>query len=261
MQKINLALEELAEINKKYKISTEEIDKLLEDAAEAKVCIPIIGKFSSGKSALVNTLLRLNNKVLKEDITPETAIPTEIVYTDTEEKALIMKNDQTVETLDIDGYREFEADANTVKCARILLQNPFLKTIPDVMVVDMPGFESGFEIHNKAIDNYVAKSLAYIVAFPADDMIVRQSVGNILKDLCLYEMPICVVITKYDKRNDDFQVTFQNLKENLKKYIGEREVRYCLTSSYTGEAEELKEVLQEIQGESQEILEKNSEKK
>ena len=30
---------------------------------------------------------------------------------------------------------------------------------------------------------------------------------NILKELCLHDMPICIAITKYDKRNDDFEET------------------------------------------------------
>ena len=145
-------------------------------------------------------------------------------------------------------------NANTDKSARVHLRNRFLEEIPDVMIVDMPGFESGFEIHDKAIDNYLPQSLAYIVAFPSDDMIVRSSVGNILKELCLYDMPICVVITKYDKRNDDFEVTFEKMKESLKRFVGDREIKYCRTSSFTGDAEELEEFLKEIQEKSQDIL-------
>ena len=85
-------------------------------------------------------------------------------------------------------------------------------------------------------------------------MIVRSSVGNILKELCLHDMPLCVVITKYDKRNDDFEVTFQKMKESLKRFVGDREITYCKTSSFTGEAEELEEFLIKIQDESQDIL-------
>ena len=137
---------------------------------------------------------------------------------------------------------------------QIQLRNSFLEEIPDVMLVDMPGFESGFVIHNKAIDDYLPQSLAYIITFPADDMIVRSSVGNILKELCLHDMPLCVVITKYDKCNDDFEVTFEKMKESLKRSVGNREIRYCKTSSFTGDAKELEEFLKEIQERSQEIL-------
>lgn len=85
-------------------------------------------------------------------------------------------------------------------------------------------------------------------------MILRSSVGNILKELCLHDMPLCVVVTKYDKKNDDFEVTFQKLKESLKRFVGDREITYCRTSSFTGDAEEAEEFLKEIQRKSQDIL-------
>lgn len=254
MKEINAALEELKNINTSYGIDIDGISRLQAEMSAAKVCTPIIGKFSSGKSALVNTLLGYSKRILREDITPETAIPAEIVYTDSEDSITVIKNDGTYKQLNVDEYRTYEADANTVKSARIELRNSFLEKIPDVMIVDMPGFESGFEVHNKAIDNYLPQSLSYIIAIPSDDMIVRSSVGNILKELCLHDMPLCVVITKYDKRNDDFEVTFQKMKESLKRFVGDREITYCKTSSFTGEAEELEEFLIKIQDESQDIL-------
>lgn len=254
MEKIVSALMELRKINQAYDISIEPIERLEQDIMCAKVCTPIIGKFSSGKSALINTVLRYSRKILKEDITPETAVPAEIVYTDGEDSITICRNDGTYKNISVDEYRNYEADANTVKCARIQLRNSFLDEIPDVMLVDMPGFESGFEIHNKAIDNYLPQSLAYIVAFPADDMIVRSSVGNILKELCLHDVPLCVVITKYDKKNHDFDETFAKMKDSLRRFVGDREIRYCTTSSFTGDAEELEVFLKEIQEKSQDIL-------
>ena len=93
MEKVISALEEIKNINIEYGISTDEISKLQAEISEAKVCTPIIGKFSSGKSALVNTLLGYSKKILKEDITPETAVPAEIVYTDTEDMVTIVKKD------------------------------------------------------------------------------------------------------------------------------------------------------------------------
>ena len=153
MEKVIAALEELKNINTAYGIDTDGISRLQTVIYEAKVCTPIIGKFSSGKSALVNTVLGYSRKILKEDITPETAIPAELVYTDSEDIITIIRNDGAYKQLSVDDYRKYEADANTVKSARIQLKNSFLEEIPDVMIVDMPGFESGFEIHNKAIDN------------------------------------------------------------------------------------------------------------
>lgn len=254
MQRIISSLNQLKEMNTAYNLSTERIDRLLEEVTEAKVCIPIIGKFSSGKSALVNTILGYKTEILKRDITPETAIPAELVYSEGEEIIHIIKNDGRVETMAVEAYRDYSADATTVKSAKLYLKNSFLEKIPDIMLVDMPGFESGFEIHNKAIDNYLPNSLAYIIAVPADDMIIRSSIGNILKELCLRNMPICIVITKFDKRNNEFEETFEKMKESLKKYVGDREINYCRTSWFTGDAEELEAYLEALQEKSQDIL-------
>lgn len=253
MEKVIAALGELENINTRYEVANEPIASLRAEIAEAKVCTPIIGKFSSGKSALVNTLLGYSKGLLKIDIVPETAVPAEIEFSE-EEGVWVLGSDGTRKAISIEDYKTFEADARTVKSARLKLNNSFLRDIPDVMLVDMPGFESGIEIHNKAIDDYLPQSLAYIVAFPADDMIVRSSVGDILRELCTHDMPICVVITKMDKANDDFDETFAHLQKSLKKYIGEREVVFCKTSSHLGDAEELKAYLKEIQRQSHILL-------
>lgn len=254
METMREVLGELKNINGAYDLSVEQIEEILEDMPDAKVCTPIIGKFSSGKSALVNTLLGYQRRLLKEDITPETAVPAEIVYDGEEDWVRLFRDDGMYKDIDVAEYREIELNATRITRVRLALKNRFLEKIPDVMIVDMPGFESGFEIHNKAIDNYLPQSLAYIVVFPADDMIVRASVGNILKELVLHDMPICVCITKYDKRNDEFDVSLEKLKESLRKYIGNREVEICRTSSFEGDASDVEEFLVGIEERSQEIL-------
>ena len=254
MERVLEALAVLEEINIVYGITTERLLHMRTEIADAKVCMPIIGKFSSGKSALVNTLLGYSRKILKEDITPQTAVPTEILYADGEESVTMIQNDGPVRTLSLEEYSSQETDALAVKKVRLYLRSRFLQKIPDIMLVDMPGFESGYEVHNKAIDDYLPQSLAYIIAFPADDMIVRNSVGNILRELCLHDMPLCVVITKYDKRGYDYDTTFAKMQESLKRFVGQRQIRYCRTSSFTGEAMELEEFLKEIQEKAREIL-------
>lgn len=248
------ALNELKSINGAYGLSVEQIDGILTEIPDAKVCIPIIGKFSSGKSALVNTLLGYSKKLLKEDITPETAVPTEIVYCGEGDFVRLYGNGGEYKDIEVCEYRETELDAMQITRVKMFLRNNFLGEIPDVMIVDMPGFESGFEIHNKAIDNYLPQSLAYIVTFPADDLIVRASVGDILKELVLNDMPVCIAITKYDKCNDEFNVSFEKLMESLRKFIGSREVTVCLTSSFDRNADEIREFLVQIQEQSQKIL-------
>ena len=110
MQKIINILSEVKQINDGYELSNEKIEQSFAEIAQAKVCIPVIGKFSAGKSALVNTILGYANYKLKTDITPETAVPTEIVYNE-EEKAAIRFYDGSVQAnkklLNIPKFKSF----------------------------------------------------------------------------------------------------------------------------------------------------------
>lgn len=256
MEKILTAIKQMEGINKAYEISNEDLRKLSDEMSEAKVTTPIIGRFSSGKSALINTLLGSGKKLLKEDILPETAVPAEIVYEDSNEKAVVYYNNGSNKELSLEDYRRSEFSLNDVKLVRLNLKNPQLSKFASVMLVDMPGFESGYDVHNKAIDNYVSKSMVYIIAFPADDMILKESAKNILKALKVYDIPICVVITKCDKANDEFDKTLDLLKTNFRKLIGDTQVTFCKTSSYNKDAEELKSFLIDLQEKSDKILKK-----
>lgn len=253
MQKVKEALVILKDIENAYGQNTENIEMIEKKIANAKVCTPIIGKFSSGKSALINALLGYSNGILKVDIMPETAIPAEITYGD-EDNVTIIKNDGSSETMTVSEYREYKADANTIKCARLTLRNSFLEDVQDVVVVDMPGFDSGFEVHNKAIDSYLPESMAYMVAFPADDMIIRSSIGNTLREICLHDMPVCIVITKGDKKKDDYEDSLADLLNNIKRFIGDREIPVCFTNSADGDTKEVENFLCSVQENSQALL-------
>ncbi len=255
MEQLIRAFEELRNINDNYEINNDDINNYIDSMPEEKVCVPIIGKFSSGKSALYNALLGYD-RMLKEDITPETAIPAEIVYTDGDSSAVLYFDTGECKEISLDEYYENRDTFENVKTIRLYLNNKFLGSIRDIMLVDMPGFESAIETHNKAIDGYVINSQAYLIAFPADDMILRSSIGNVLKELCIHDMPIYVVITKCDKVDDEIlEEGLNKLKKDLKRYIGDREVKIALTSSSEGEVEQAREILCEIEENAEQIIE------
>ena len=65
MENIVTALNKLHDINTSYSLSNQEVEKILDEIKTAKVCTPVIGKVSSGKSALLNTLLGYTKPLLK----------------------------------------------------------------------------------------------------------------------------------------------------------------------------------------------------
>lgn len=140
--------------------------------------------------------------------TEQKAVPTELEYTDNED-------DQRVSIYYISGEvghcsvkeyvkQEIRLDAGCVKSICLTLNSGGLRPYPDIQLVDMPGFESGIEVHNRSIDGYVEKSMAYLITFAADgDMILKETMGDILKELCRYDMPVIIVITKRDKVDNE----------------------------------------------------------
>lgn len=268
MAEVTRVFETLCQLNQKHGLDITGIVQAQTDMENQKVTIPIIGKFSAGKSALINALLDCRAKLLREDITPETAVPTEIAYFDYSSLAsedsiegdqVTLQYEDSVQTCRLKEYvnEEVELNYERLKTVHISLSNKFLRSIPDVMIVDMPGYDSGYEVHNRAIDYYLPRSLAYIIAFPAEEIILKQNMIGTLKELLINDTPICVVITKRDKVTDEiFENNFQKLKADLLKHLGKNDFTYCVTSSQNREVEELKQFLLSIQEQSQEIIDR-----
>lgn len=59
METIKRNFNELKTINEKYELDTNDIDLYLLDMQNFKVCTPIIDKFSTGNSALLNDVFGL----------------------------------------------------------------------------------------------------------------------------------------------------------------------------------------------------------
>ena len=132
---------------------------------------PLVGGFSTGKSSLINVVL--GDEILSTEITPETAVPAEICYG---QNSVLYVTDKGTSVGKVSELNTKKLSIDKEKLVQITLDNDFLKTIPSVKIVDMPGFDSGFKVHNRAIDEYLPKSLAYIIAVSADEGTIRESV-------------------------------------------------------------------------------------
>lgn len=246
--------EQIKDIVLKYGLSTEKIDKSIKDISNFKVTTPIIGGFSTGKSSLINFLL--NDELLLTGITPETALPAEISFgNDTVE--YVSENGNF--TTSIDDYKIKRTSLQGVNLVRISLNNDFLKTIPTVKIVDMPGFDSGYEVHNRAINDYLPNSLAYIITISADEGTLRESIINFLCELKLSDIPIFVVITKSDKvMPDDLDEIVSHIDDILRNQLKLQDVKIIVTSALDDEnSDNLKEIFNQLQKQSDDIFIQN----
>lgn len=196
---------------------------LLEELSRFRIRVSVIGKFSAGKSTLLNTFLDYDQILLAEDILPETAIPAELCYGD-EERVLLYPVEQDAPPVEW-TVREFLRNRPTpdeARKVRLELNNRKLAQIPQIDLVDMPGFDSGYQDHNRILDEYLPGSNAYILVFSAEDATLKNNLSSILKELKLREkeFPLCVVLTRAGRcAPQELDELTEKLETSLKKLV------------------------------------------
>lgn len=237
-------MNECLELTKKYELPVQKIKKDIQFMDNFFVTLPVIGGFSTGKSSMINALL--GQKLLKTHIGAETAVPTEIMYG--AQSITIHKDDQTT-ALTLEQFQDREFTVEDTDYIQITLEQPFLKEISTVKLVDMPGFDSGITAHNTAIDHYLPNSLAYILTFAADDPVVKESIANFLKEIKLHNLPVYVVVTKSDKVTEEtLQTNLQAIQLGVEKHLGVKPKKtVAVWSKKNRNTEFLQEILLDVQ--------------
>lgn len=179
------------------------------------VKVVFMGGFNAGKSTLINKLIDQN--VLIEAQKPQTTIATELYYTDGEEK-IVAINTQTEEMVAYPISKQDSISSDKYDKAIIYLNNDVIKHLNDVVVVDMPGYDSGLISHNKAITKYIGESTIYLYIKPIsltgglDD----SDLGHI-NELLEYGGNVALIMNKTDLVIDDekkLEIT-ENVKNTL----------------------------------------------
>lgn len=233
----------LRQIEEKYGLASGEVDEIIRSMDTYRVTTPIVGNFSTGKSSMINAIV--GRPILNVEITPETAVPTEVYY-----------GNNRVFRVTKDGIKEYSTDALPLKdltirnteLVKIEYDNEFLKEIKSVSIVDLPGFDTSIELHNKAIDQYLPNSLAYLLVVSSDEPVLKDSMINLLKELKQHEMPVYVAITKCNRLTAE---EIDDCKELLGKLVsdilGEKVKIACVDSYGDVRIDEIKDIFREIQ--------------
>lgn len=252
IQDMKKQFQKLAEIAKKYRLNITDYNKIIQDIENYRVTTPLIGNFSTGKSSMINAII--GAPLLGVDITPETAVPTEVFY-GKENRVLQYGKEGVIEH----SMEELPIHSLTIDDTELLTIEtdlPFLEEIPRVSIVDLPGMDTKIELHNRAIDEYLPKSLAYILVVSADEPVLKEGVISLLNELKLHQMPIYVVITKCNRLLDEEVEQCKELIRNLvKNTLDGQEVKIACVDSYGKvRVEEVREFLREIQSNAEQIF-------
>lgn len=192
---------------------------LLGKVMETELVIPVVGAFSAGKSSLLNTLI--GTDMLPVGIAPETELATELRYSP-EPYLLALKLDGKQERLPIDALRAINRRSSEFSHLRLYLDCEVLKVIAPLVLVDMPGFGSSLENHNKAIAYYLPRAVHFVVLTSIEDGNITQSMLRKLEELKVYNTDFIFVLSKCNLRAADQVKEVQAyVDDQLEVYFGE----------------------------------------
>lgn len=181
--------------------------------------VPFVGDFNAGKSSLINSML--GSDILPTNILPETAVSYELYYSPNE-KLEVWLDDKLIETTSVSQIKSLQLTPRNL--VKLYLDNPIVKEWNDrnIVVVDMPGIDSGIEAHNNAILHYVQDGTFFVLVSEAEGGTLRMSTLNFIEEIKKYGAQLAVVISKIDKKPEhETQTIKTNIEIVAKKMVGE----------------------------------------
>lgn len=192
---------------------------LLPKVMETELVVPVIGAFSAGKSSLLNALMGC--EVLPVGIAPETELATELRYSP-EPYLLAIKPDGTQERLPVEDLSSINRRSSEFSHLRLYIDSEALKAIAPLVLVDMPGFGSSLENHNKAIAYYLPRGVHFVVLTSIEDGNITQSMLRKLDELKTYNTDFTFLLSKCNLRAaDQVDEVRAYIDDQLSVYFGE----------------------------------------
>lgn len=199
-----------------------EFDYVSTSVSESDVFVPIVGGFSTGKSTALNNFIE--RQILPEKVSPETAIPTELRYSESERiMALSAKGEWTEHG--INELAELSTNADQYQVVRVYVKAQSIKDIEPLVLVDMPGFDSGLDQHNQAILRYITTGALYLYMVNAKaGTVSRQDVRRIEEILDLGRS-VKVFLTMTDLASpEELEATHTYVSDHMSFVTGDSEI-------------------------------------
>ena len=172
----------------------------LREAIEfAELLVPVIGSFSAGKSSLINAFI--GRDLLPVGIKPETELATELRHAEQERLEAVTREGRTL-SFEIEEMASLKARAAEFSHLRLWVRSDALARIAPLVLVDMPGFDSTLENHNKAIANYIEKGTHYLVVVSVESGGITRSMERQIADIHELGRDFSLVLSKTNLRAD-----------------------------------------------------------
>ena len=234
-------------------LDTTRINELTPLIEHFQIRIPFIGGFSSGKSSLLNALLE--EPLLSTEVTPETAVAAELRFGKVPRFIGYKGDGQTVAVT----RQQIEDNQLQMLLPKgwLAIEMPCaaLADIQQLVLVDMPGWGSGVDAHQRVVDDYASRSLAYAVVVSAEEGTLRDSLRRALLELAIEEKPVVLVVTKAHKRPDgDVANVTRQLTDEITQLMGRPPLATSVTSAGKRDVVQLKTALALLQSRAENVF-------
>lgn len=244
----------VSDIFERNQIDTSKINSLKPLVENFEIRLPFIGGFSSGKSSLINALIK--EPLLSTGITAETAVATELRYGKVRQFIGVLP-DGKCHLFSEEDVRENRLSTLTPHgLLKIELPCVELEAHPYLVLVDMPGWGSGIEAHQRVIDDYANRSLAYVVVVSVDEGTLRDNLRKALLELAVQEKPVILAISKAHKRpQNDVAAVTEALTLEITELMGIPPQAVALTSAAKRDITQLNHALHQLDAKAEEVFE------
>ena len=234
-------LQEVKNILKDTNVEISKINFYEEKINNTELIVPVVGGFSAGKSTLINQFLGEN--ILSIALTPETALATELRYSENSYIKAI-KKDATYDKYEISEIDIIKEKAKNYKYIKLYLNNQKLQEIEPLILVDMPGFDAPIEHHNQAILNYLNRGIYFIILTSIEDGNITKSVLREITNIMEFGKDFSFCLSKTNLRTENDIKAVQNIIEDQLKDYFDFNKEIILTDNSSGL--ELEKILNKI---------------
>lgn len=230
-----------------------DISKRLQKIARSKnsegcpLMLPMVGEFSSGKTTLINSLT--DSKALETATKPTTATIFEVHFGAEQCRAVIMDELENIqEVTDIASIKNTELEHASV----VTVFDTSKKVPQNVVLVDTLGLSSPDPRHRQTLIDFLPEADAVLLVVDINAQLSRSLI-DFVTTMSLSNKRLYIVLTKINTKSES---EVSNSVEYLVKELHIAKENIVAVSANNDNNKELLDLLQEIQKDKAEILEK-----
>lgn len=172
-----------------------ELENLIAQCQYIKV--PLIGVFNAGKSSLLNKYIEKPG-LLPVDMLPETTVACELYYEEAEH-ADHYRDGSRIDSKPVTDIKALQTLPGDI--IKAYVNSPIVKSLQEkgIVLVDMPGIDSGIQQHDAAIFHYIQFGTAFIFLVDVERGTLRSSTLFFLRELEKYNLKPAILLSKIDR--------------------------------------------------------------